>query len=137
MEPLDTFRRRYVRNMEAFNAHDFERAFERFPDDFEWRFFPHAPERVAYGAEAIKDVFRRLCLELPDWRSEPQEFNQVDGRTITVRVVGRATGRQSGVTTEREFTQVWNLDENGAPMRVREYERHEDALAAAAEPGEG
>jgi SnoaL-like protein len=118
--------------MEAFNEHEFKKAFSSFPDDFEWRFFPNAPERVAYGAHAITDVFERLVIELPDWRSEPQEFIQADERTIMVRIVGTATGRQSGVTTEREFTQVWDLGEDGLPVRVREYEHHEDAVAAAA-----
>jgi len=117
--------------MEAFNAHDFERAFASFPREFEWRFFPSAPERVAYGPLAIQDVFERLCIELPDWRSEPQEFIQSDERTVLVRIIGRATGRKSGITTEREFTQVWDLDDAGQPLRVREYESHDDALETA------
>lgn len=102
------------------------------PDDFEWRLFAHAPELEARGREAVQDLFERIVVEFPDWRWEPQEFMQGDTTTILVRGIARATGRQSGFATEHEYTQVWDLDDEGRPVRVREYERHEDALEAAA-----
>ena len=128
--PLDAFQRAYLVANEAFNRHDFESAFFGFHDDLEWHTVANTPGvTVVYGREGVIRAFRDLLEEFPDWRVEPQEFIEASD-VILVRNVATATARESGVPIRQPFTQVWNFS-NGAPIRVREFLDHAEALAAA------
>jgi ketosteroid isomerase-like protein len=128
--PLEVFRRAYLVANEAFNRHDFDSAFFGFHPDLEWHTVADVPAaKVTYGREGVIQAFRDLLEEFPDWRVEPQEF--IEGAdAILVRNVATATARESGVPIRQPFTQVWSFS-NGAPIRVREFLDHAEALATA------
>ncbi len=128
--PLDAFRQAYMLANEAFNRHDFEAAFFGFHPDLEWHTVAEVPgPKVLRGREAVIDTFRGLLAEFPDWRVEPQDFEEA-GDAILVRNVANATGANSGVPIRQAFTQVWSF-EAGRPILVREFRDHHEALRAA------
>ena len=128
--PLDAFRQAYMLANEAFNRHDFEAAFFGSHPDLEWHTVVDVPgPRVMRGQEAVIAAFRALLVEFPDWRVEPQDFEEA-GAAILVRNVATATGAESGVPIRQAFTQVWTF-EHGRSVLVREFLDHHEALRAA------
>ena len=52
-------------------------------------------------------------------------------RRVLIHQHGSGTGRATGIVLTRDFFQIWEMRSDGLVIRVREYERREDALEAA------
>jgi hypothetical protein len=123
---LDRFRAGYLRNAEALNRGEPEAAFAWVPPELEWHVLadappevPIAPASVLRGREEVVRYFSQLIEEW-NWQLHPREFVDPGDGTVVVHAVGTLTGRTSGLRGEIDFTQVWELREDGVPMRVRE-----------------
>jgi ketosteroid isomerase-like protein len=124
---LERFRAGYERNMAAVRDGDIERAFAWIPPDFEWHVLAESlpldlrPEQspVLRGPDEVLAYFRELSEDW-NWRPEPKEFELQDDGTIVVHAVGHITGRVTGLRGEVRFTQIWELREDGVPVRARE-----------------
>jgi hypothetical protein len=133
-ELFDAFREAYLFANARFNEHDFEAAFAGLSETVEWHpmtSWVSLGAEVLHGRDAIVAGFKELLGELPDWHVEPEEFLEVSGRVFIVRCLAIASGQASGAPASQGFTQVWELAEDATVIRVREYEDHEEALAAA------
>lgn len=83
---------------------------------------------VARGRAGVREFFRRFLGTWSDYHAEFDDFVDIGGEVVvTVRDGGR--GRGSGVVVEREWAQVWTV-ENGAVVRFRPFETRAEALAA-------
>lgn len=124
---LDAFRASYLASIERFNEHDFEGAFSGLPDDIEWHPLP-VWQQWGGGAigsrEEVVRAYEELRDEFPSWRTQPQEFLEVADGVFAVRALATAEGRSSGVPVRQSFTQLWQLDASGTPVRVRDVEGH-------------
>jgi ketosteroid isomerase-like protein len=124
---LERFRAGYERNMAAVRDGEIERAFAWVTPEFEWHVLAESmpadvrPESspVLRGREEVIEYFRHLKEDW-DWRPEPLGFTPQGDGTIRVRAVGFITGRVTGLRGEVRFTQVWELDDSGVPVRARE-----------------
>jgi hypothetical protein len=139
---LARFRAGYLRNTESLHRGDPQAAFAWIPPEFEWHVLaealpadirPEAPP-VLRGREEVVEYFGQLIEEW-DWRPEPREFDDPGDGTVVVRAVGVLTGRATGLRGKVRFTQVWEIDEAGVPIRVRE--RLDDYRLEALGPGQG
>ena len=116
----------------AFNEGDFETAFASLAPDVEWQLLPSLPEAgVLRGRDAVVAYFSGI-RDAGDWRVEPVEFIDAGERRVLIHQHGTGTGRATGIALTLDFFQIWEMGRDGAVIRVREYERREDALEAAA-----
>jgi len=137
---LTAFRRRAAHVLEAFNRGDFEAAWGWLPEDFEFHPIPDWPDaEVAHGARQVIRYLQDEVREMfPDWRGRIESISEVAPDTYLNHLVMQGAGRAGGVPTRTDLFQVWEMD-GGRPIRVREFLRREEALAAArgAEPKKG
>ena len=124
---LERFRAAYLRNIEAMNHGELEAAFAWVSPELEWHVLadslpadirPDSPP-VLRGRHEVID-FMRHWREDWDWSPQPVEFIDPGDGTVVVRAFGTLRGRASGLLGEAHFRQVWELDEDGVPLAVRE-----------------
>jgi ketosteroid isomerase-like protein len=124
---LDRFRVAYARSTEALRTGDVDTAFAWVPAEFEWHVLaeslpadvrPEAPP-VLHGRGEVVAWFRQIQEEW-GWRPEPREFEDPGDGTIVVRAAGTLHGHATGLSSEIRFSQVWEFNEQGVPVRVRE-----------------
>jgi ketosteroid isomerase-like protein len=124
-----------VRRMcNAFARGDWDEATAPLHPEVEWDMSTYAawPEpEVARGPAGVWEFFRRFLGAWSDYHAEFYDFLEVDGDVVvSVRDGGR--GKGSGAVVEREWAQVWTV-EDGAVVRFRPFETREEALAAVGE----
>ncbi len=118
----------------AFNEGDFEMAFAGLAPDVEWQLLPSLPESgVLRGRDAVVDYFSRV-RDAAEWRIAAVEFIDAGERRVLIHQHGSGTGRATGIVLTRDFFQIWEMRSDGLVIRVREYERREEALEAAGLP---
>jgi ketosteroid isomerase-like protein len=128
---VDAFARTHRAGQEAFNRGDFEAAFVGLAADVEWSLLPSLLETgTLRGRDAVIRYFRGLQDGI-GWRVDAQEFTDLGAGRILVRQRGEAVGRSTGISGDLEFFQIWEIGQGGLPVRIREYETHEEALQAA------
>ena len=124
---LDRFSAGYRRNTEALHRGDLEAAFSWIPPEFEWHVLadslpgdirPEAPP-VLRGRAQVIEYFREMTEDW-DWRPEPREFSDPGDGTIVVQASGMLRGRATGLRGVVHYTQTWELNADGIPVRVRE-----------------
>jgi ketosteroid isomerase-like protein len=136
---FETLRPAYEAGIRAWNEGDFRAAYGAFPEDFELRLASTWPNTkgTLRGPDEIVAFFEEFREMFPDARVDRHEFVEVDGHRgiVGFRVTG--TGRSSGVSTETEIWQLWEVTEDLVPIRMTEYDSRQAALEAAGiEPGE-
>ncbi len=130
-EDLDAFVKARRGAQKAFNEGDFEMAFAGLAPDVEWQLLPSLPESgVLRGRDAVVDYFSRV-RDVAEWHVEGVEFIDAGEGGTVIHQHGTGTGRVTGIVLTRDFFQIWETDSDGLVVRVREYERREDALEAA------
>ena len=116
----------------AWNDGDLERAYQALGDDVEYKLAQSWPQaRPLRGRAEVIEFFQDFREAFPDARAGPFEFVEIGERRVVVGFPVVGTGRASGVRTEIEIWQVWELAEGGIPVRVSEYPDRAAALRAA------
>ena len=119
----------------AWNEGDFERAYSLLGDDFVYTLAATWPQsRPLHGRAEVVAFFKDFRETFPDAHAGPLEFIEVGPQRLILRFPVVGTGRASGVRTEIEIWQVWQLDE-GVPVRCDEYPDRAAALRAAGMDG--
>jgi ketosteroid isomerase-like protein len=91
-----------------------------------YRAWPEA--EISRGREGVLEFFRRFLGTWTDYHAEFDDFVEADGEVVvTVRDGGR--GKGSGAVVEREWAQVWTVEE-GLMVRFRPFESRAEALEA-------
>ncbi|MGH2993295.1 MAG: nuclear transport factor 2 family protein [Solirubrobacterales bacterium] len=111
--------------------------FNRLWDDAEvsdeWEFHP-PPDLVGRRVYRGKEGSRQLVGELDDafasFRAEPQEVLAAEGGEVVVRARVIATGRHSGVDSDREEFHVLTMSDDET-RRVRCFTKRAEAMDAA------
>ncbi len=135
---LAAFKSRAEQVIEAFNRGDDEAAWGWLPEDFEFHPIADWPDaRVARGPREVIAYFRNHLREtFPDWRGRIASVSEVGQDVYLSHLVMEGAGRAGGVPTTTNLFQVWEAD-GERPLRVREFLRREEAVAAAAEAETG
>lgn len=121
-------RKLYEEANRAWNEGDFERAYQALSDDIEYELASTWPQsQPLHGRAEVVEFFDDFRETFPDVRAGPLDFVEVSERRLVVGFPVVGTGRISGARIEMEVWQVWELDENGIPARVKE---HPDRAAA-------
>jgi hypothetical protein len=131
------FRRRAERTLEAFNRGDYEAAWGELPEDFEFHSVPDWPDaQVARGPREVIAYFQNDLREtFPDWRGRIESVTELGAGVYMNHLVMEGAGRAGGVPTTTSLFQVWELD-GERPVRVREFLRREEAVAAGGDAAE-
>jgi ketosteroid isomerase-like protein len=128
---LNAFANAHRKAQRTFNEGDFETAFANLAPDVEWHLMPSIPETgVLEGRDAVVRYFRGI-REGMDWSVQAQKFIDAGAGRVLVHQRGYAIGRTTRISDSRDFFQIWEIGSTGQAVRVREYERREDALEAA------
>ena len=121
------------RGMALFNRKDWDAAIQLVAEDAVWTtyFASVAGEKRRYGRAAIRRAWEDAAEVFGGdfYRIEPQEFRDLGGGTILVRVVLSGRGTASGVDVEAEYVQLWTLRQ-GLAVRVESYATVAEALEA-------
>lgn len=129
-ETLDLIKR----GMTLFNRKDWDAAIQLVAEDAVWKtyFGSVAGESSRYGREAIKQSWTEAEAVFggDSYQIEPQEFRDLGGGTILVRVVLSGRGTVSGADVEAEYAQLWTVRQ-GLAARVDSYATVAEALDAA------
>jgi ketosteroid isomerase-like protein len=138
-ELFKAFRESFEEGNRAWNEGDFKRAYAALPEDIEYLLTPSWPNaRPLRGRDEVVAFFEDFRETFPDARAEIVEFVQADEGTVIVGFAVTGTGRSSGIGTEMEIWQLWEMREGMNPSRVREFASRDEALAAAGiKPREG
>jgi ketosteroid isomerase-like protein len=135
-EFVRAIRRVFEHGNRAWNEGDFERAYQALGDDFEYKLASTWPQsRPLRGRAEVVKFFEDFHEMFPDAQSGPLEFVEVGERRVIVWFPVVGTGRASGVRSEMEIWQVWELAEGGMPVRVIEYPDRGAAERAAGVAG--
>jgi ketosteroid isomerase-like protein len=113
---------------EAFDAGDYEAAFEALDPDIAYD-LSHFPDgRVYRGHDGVREAFRIWMGTWEDYRQERDEIVDAgDEVIVAVRESGR--GKGSGLALERRTFGVWTL-RDGRAVRIRFYSTMAEALEA-------
>jgi hypothetical protein len=126
---LARFRAAYLSLIEAFNRHDFERAFADTAPDVEFAPDAGVPGgRTLRGREELIKYFHGIVGDFPDYRVEAVEFSEPMPGAVLVTQTMRGTGRISGARTEARRTFLWDL--RSTPLRIATYRDAAEALDA-------
>jgi ketosteroid isomerase-like protein len=129
-ETLDLIKR----GMALFNRKDWDAAIQLVAEDAVWRtyFGSVAGESSRYGRAAIKQSWEEASAVFggDSYQIQPQEFRDLGGGTVLVRVVLSGRGTASGADVEAEFAQLWTVRQ-GLAARVDSYATVTEALEAA------
>ncbi len=82
-----------------------------------------------YGAEGVREFFRRWVTPFDDWGWEFGDLVDV-GVTVIVHIRQWGRGRGSGVPVENAFWQAWTFRE-GKVIRTTHHQTKKEALEAA------
>ena len=116
----------------AWNAGDFEQAYQALGDDVEYELASTWPQsRPLRGRSEVVAFFEDFRETFPDVQAGPVEFVEASERRLIVGFPVIGTGQASGIRIEIEVWQVWQLGEGGIPLRVKEYPDRAAALGAA------
>ena len=129
---IDIFAAGFREYMKAFRERDYERAFAAVAPDVEWHLLRSFPEAgsVIRGREALIRFFVEGESAMSDWVLEPLEFIDAGESCVVVHVRGHGHGRTTHIEGMLAFFQVHEVGSDGLIVRIREYERREDALEA-------
>ena len=128
---IEDFAKTHRDVLKAFNQGDFETAFAGLAPDVQWHVLPSVLETgVLDGRDAVIRYFSGV-IEAGSWHVESLEFIDAGGGSVVVHQRGTGTGRTTGIVVTLDFFQIWDVGNDGLVVRVREYERREDALKAA------
>jgi ketosteroid isomerase-like protein len=131
-EFVRAFRAIFEEGNRAWNEGDIKRAYAALPEDIEYQLASTWPNaRPLRGPDEVVGFFEDFREIFPDAQASLPELIEVDGRTIIVGFRVTGTGRSSGVGTEIEVWQLWDVREGMIPSRVREFPSRGEALAAA------
>ena len=129
--PSRALRSVFEQSNHAWNEGDFGRAYQAHGDDFDYRLAATWPQaQPLRGRAEVVKFFEDFREAFPDVRAGPLEFIEVSERRVIVGFPVVGTGRTSGARVEMEIWQVWDLEEGGVPVRVREYTDRHAALSA-------
>jgi ketosteroid isomerase-like protein len=130
---LRAFRAIYMEGNRAWNEGDFKRAYGALPKNFEYQLAPTWPNaRPLRGPDEIVAFFEDWRETFPDTHSGTEfEFIEADERTMIVGFHVTGTGQRSGVQTEMDIWQIWEMGEGMVPVRVTEFPDRRAALEAA------
>jgi ketosteroid isomerase-like protein len=125
---IDTLKRGF----EAFNSADIERILAFVDPDFEGQIPAElSPEPDTYrGHEGIRRYFRTFWEAMEDIRYEPERFWDAGDSTVVVSMRMTARGRQTSISVEQRFHQVWTVKGDKA-IGVRTFLSLEEAFAHA------
>jgi SnoaL-like domain len=129
---LKTVRPAFEEANRAWNEGDVRRAYRTLPEDFEYRLsniWPNA--RPLRGRDEVIAFFEDWRQTFPDAQAGPIEFIEVDERRLILGFPVIGTGRSSGVSTEMEIWQLWELDGTFTPTRVTEFGSRDAVLEVA------
>jgi len=128
---LDAFARSHREAQRSFNDGDFEKAFATLALDVEWHLLPGLPETgVLRGRDAVIHFFAETRDAL-NWEVHAQDLRFACQGRVFVHQRGHSVGRATKIAGTVDFFQIWEIDETGLVVRVREYTDHEAALEAA------
>jgi ketosteroid isomerase-like protein len=129
---LMAFREAFEEGTRAWNAGDVQRAYSALSDDTEYRLAPSWPQaRVLRGGDEVVAFFEDFQETFPDAQTSSHEFIEAAVGTVVVGFRVTGSGRSSGVGTEMDVWQIWELAEELVPIRVTEFTERHDALEAA------
>ena len=139
-ELLRAFRDSVEEGHRAWSQGDVRSAYVALPDALEYHLSPIWPDaRVLRSRDEVIAFFEDFHTTFPGVRTTDRRYLEGDEGTLIVgfRVIG--SGRTSGVGTEMEIWQVWEVRENEDGLTVttvREFNDRGQALQAAgvAEP---
>jgi ketosteroid isomerase-like protein len=113
---------------ELVNAGDFEALVKGMAPGFEWHPDEFAPgQTTRRTADDVKDAVDDFTGTFADFRTEVEELIEEGDQVIAVV---RHVGRVGGGDVVRRETHLWTFAD-GRPQSLREFERRDDALAAA------
>ena len=125
------------RGMTLFNRKDWDAAIQLVAEDAVWKtyFGNVAGESSRFGRDAIKQSWEEAEAVFggDSYQIQPQEFRDLGGGTILVRVVLSGQGTASGADVEAEYAQLWTVRQ-GLAARVDSYATVAEALDAAGLP---
>jgi ketosteroid isomerase-like protein len=134
-EVLEAFRTGYLATNARFNEHDFEGAFAVLAEDVEWHLMTDwatlTGVEIVRGRTEVIALFAGLLEEMPEWRTEPQEFIEVTERVFVVRTRVLGTGRASRAAVTQSYSEVFELAEDGTVIWVHQCADHDEALLTA------
>jgi ketosteroid isomerase-like protein len=123
--------------MALFNRRDWDAAIQFVAEDAVWTTFfgGVAGKKSRYGRSDIRQSWEDAAAVLggDTYRAEPQEFRDLGGGTMLVRVVLSGRGTSSGADVEAEYVQLWTI-RNGLAVRVDSYATVAEALHAVGLP---
>ena len=112
------------RGMALFNRKDWDAAIQLVAEDAVWKtyFGNVAGESSRFGRDAIKQSWEEAGAVFggDSYQIQPQEFRDLGGGTILVRVVLSGQGTASGAEVEAEYAQLWTVRQ-GLAARVDSY----------------
>jgi ketosteroid isomerase-like protein len=117
-------------SFESFQRGDYDAAMDAFDQEIEYD-LTHFPDGKVYrGHDGVREAFRIWMGTWDDFRQELDELIDAGDTEViaVVREFGR--GKGSGIALERPTVGLWTM-RNGKAVRIRFFERQEDALEAA------
>jgi ketosteroid isomerase-like protein len=121
------------RGMALFNRRDWDAAIQFVAEDAVWTTFFSgvAGQKSRYGRADIRQSWEDAAAVLggDTYQAEPQEFRDLGGGTMLVRVVLSGRGTSSGADVEAEYVQLWTI-RHGLAVRVDSYATADEALEA-------
>ena len=108
-----------------------EKVWDVFDDDVEWDMAdigrPDFPE-TSRGPDAVREFFRQWIGSFENWGYEVEEVvDNADAVAVRIRQWGR--GKESGVSVDGRFWQIWFL-RDGKAVRVTHRQSKAEALEA-------
>lgn len=116
------------RMVEAFNSEDMSRAISSFHADVEFT-SALAEAKTYVGSQGLAEYVDDISSAWESWRSEDDQFVDVDDERVVwlYRIIG--TGRGSWVPVDQRLSVVWTM-RDGLIWRGQSYLDHQQALKA-------
>lgn len=132
---MQAFRSAIENGHRAWNAGDVKSAYAPLPDELEYHLSPTWPEaRVLRSRDEVIAFFEAFQETFPDVRTTDRKYIDAGGGSLIVGFRVTGSGRASGVGTEMEIWQVWEIrdtDQGLTATRVREFNDLQEALEQA------
>jgi ketosteroid isomerase-like protein len=109
-ELLRAFRDGFEQGNRAWNVGDVKTAYAALPDQLEYRLAPTWPEaRVLRSRDEVIEFFEDFQETFRDARTTPHEYLEGAHGIVVVGFRVAGTGRTSGVESEMEIWQAWEI----------------------------